>query len=69
MSALPTLADVEIAHIRSVLTHTGGNVIQSAVILGIDRKTLYRRLKAFPGLLETVRHYQETPPSVQEVDV
>lgn len=66
---LPTLADVERAHIRAVLEHTSGNVIQSAVILGIDRKTLYRRLKAFPGLLETVRHYQETPPSVQEVDV
>lgn len=67
--SLPTLAAVEIAHIRAVLEQTGGNIIGSARILGIDRKTLYRRLRAFPGLLDTVRHYQETPPSVREVDV
>ena len=64
---LPTLAEVERSHIRAVLTHTNGNMARSARILGIDKKTLYRRLKELhPRLLETVRHYRETPPSITE---
>jgi len=39
-----TLADVEKAYIRQVLEATGGNKIQAAKILGLDRSTLYRKL-------------------------
>jgi DNA-binding NtrC family response regulator len=39
-----TLADVEQAYIRHVLEMTGGNKIQAARILGLDRSTLYRKL-------------------------
>lgn len=39
-----TLADIEQAYIRHVLEMTGGNKIQAARILGLDRSTLYRRL-------------------------
>jgi DNA-binding NtrC family response regulator len=39
-----TLVDVERAYIRHVLEATGGNKIQAARILGMDRSTLYRKL-------------------------
>jgi DNA-binding NtrC family response regulator len=39
-----TLADVERAYIDRVLQATGGNKVQAAELLDIDRRTLYRRL-------------------------
>lgn len=39
-----TLADIEQAYIRHVLEATGGNKIQAARILGLDRSTLYRKV-------------------------
>ena len=42
-----TLAEVEAEHIRNVLAGTGGNKVQAAKILGIDRKTLREKLKAY----------------------
>jgi DNA-binding NtrC family response regulator len=39
-----TLADVERAYIDRVLHATDGNKVQAAELLGIDRRTLYRRL-------------------------
>lgn len=39
-----TLADIEQAYIHHVLEMTGGNKIQAAKILGLDRSTLYRKL-------------------------
>lgn len=40
-----TLTDAEEDHIRKVLTATGGNKSKAAQILGIERKTLYRKLE------------------------
>ena len=40
-----TLADAEEDQIRRVLTATGGNKSRAAQILGIERKTLYRKLE------------------------
>ncbi len=45
-----TLADKEGEQIRRVLAATGGNKSRAAKILGIERKTLYRKLKQM-GLL------------------
>jgi len=42
-----SLADVERAHIEAVLHEMGGNVTRSATALGIDRRTLQRKLKAY----------------------
>ena len=39
-----TLEDLERSYIRHVLDATGGNKIQAARILGVDRSTLYRKL-------------------------
>ncbi len=43
-SVLRPLADVERAHIRAVLRAVGGNRTRAAEVLGIDRKTLRRKL-------------------------
>jgi DNA-binding NtrC family response regulator len=42
--ALPTLSQVEDRYIRHVLERVGGNKRQAARLLGIGRRTLYRRL-------------------------
>jgi transcriptional regulator with PAS, ATPase and Fis domain len=44
-SASDSLADTEAEQIRRVLTATGGNKSHAAKILGIERKTLYRKLE------------------------
>lgn len=41
---LVTLAEVEARHIRRVLERLGGNKRQAARVLGISRRTLYRKL-------------------------
>ena len=40
-----SLADTEMEQIRRVLTATNGNKSRAAKILGIERKTLYRKLE------------------------
>jgi DNA-binding NtrC family response regulator len=43
--AVESLADAEAEQIRKVLAATGGNKSRAAQILGIERKTLYRKLE------------------------
>jgi DNA-binding NtrC family response regulator len=43
--AVDTLADAESEQIRKVLAATGGNKSRASQILGIERKTLYRKLE------------------------
>ena len=45
--SMRTLEEVERAHIESVLRGVGGARGRAAAILGIDRKTLYRKLRAY----------------------
>ena len=42
---LVSLEEMERRYIAHVLTASGGNQTQAARILGVDRKTLYRKLK------------------------
>ena len=42
-----SLAEVERAHIQRVLAQMDGNVTRAATALGIDRRTLQRKLKTF----------------------
>ena len=44
---LGTLAELEKVHIQRVLEHTQGNKKEAARVLGIDRSTLYARLKTY----------------------
>ena len=44
---LGSLADVERQHILDVLRSVGGNKALAAKLLGLDRKTLYRRLREY----------------------
>ena len=39
-----SLAEVELGYIRRVVEKVGGNMSHAARILGIDRRTLYRKL-------------------------
>jgi DNA-binding NtrC family response regulator len=49
---LMSLDDAERKHIVSVLRATGGNQTQAAFILGIERKTLARKIKRFEIAIE-----------------
>jgi DNA-binding NtrC family response regulator len=40
-----TLQEIETQHITATLRHTGGNITEAAFILGIDRSTVYAKLK------------------------
>jgi two-component system response regulator HydG len=40
-----TLDEMEKRYVRRVLTACGGNKTQAARVLGIDRRSLYRRLE------------------------
>lgn len=42
-----SLADMEKLLIGATLRHTGGNIKESAAILGIDRSTLYEKIKKY----------------------
>ncbi len=42
-----TLEEMERRHIAEVLGHTGGNVSQAARLLGIDRVTLYNKMRKY----------------------
>ncbi|MEK6673269.1 MAG: sigma-54 dependent transcriptional regulator [Nitrospirota bacterium] len=44
---MPSLEDQEMAYIRWVLNETGGNKTIAAKVLGIDRVSLWRKLKRF----------------------
>ncbi|MDA1139600.1 MAG: sigma 54-interacting transcriptional regulator [Planctomycetota bacterium] len=44
---LCTLAELERVHIIRILQHTGGNKKETAQMLGIDRSTLYARIKTY----------------------
>jgi DNA-binding NtrC family response regulator len=50
---LVSLDEAEKRHIIAVLRATGGNQTQAAYILGIERKTLARKIKRLDILLET----------------
>jgi transcriptional regulator of acetoin/glycerol metabolism len=47
-----TLADVEREHILGVLARVGGNRSRAAEVLGMPRRTLYRRLEEYGVLHE-----------------
>jgi two-component system NtrC family response regulator len=42
-----SLAEMEKDHIQRVLRYVGGNRMKASEILGIGRKTLYRKLKSY----------------------
>ncbi len=44
---MPSLDELEKEHIQRVLRHTDGNKKKTAEILGVDRSTLYARLKRY----------------------
>jgi two-component system response regulator AtoC len=46
-SRLLSLEEIERAHIQQVFDAVGGNKSQAARILGLDRKTLYRKLESY----------------------
>jgi two-component system response regulator RegA len=48
VSDLPSLARLEWEHIQRVLHEHGGNISHTAEALGIDRRTLQRKLAKMP---------------------
>ncbi len=50
-----SLRDVEREYILEIMRKTGGNKSRAAEWLGLDRKTLYRKLDEYRGLKDAVR--------------
>lgn len=50
-----TLAELEREYIRKVLEHHGLNMSQTARTLGIDRRTLYRKISHFGWTIDRGR--------------
>jgi len=48
---LPPLEEVERRYLNHVLKMTGGNKVKTAEILGIDRRTLYRKAEKYKLLV------------------
>jgi len=46
-SGSTNLADMERTHIERVLSEMGGNITRAATALGIDRRTLQRKLRGY----------------------
>jgi two-component system response regulator AtoC len=57
-----SLDEVERRHIASVLAHTGFNVSQSARVLGVDRVTLYNKMRKY-GLKRDGEEDHDAPPT------
>jgi DNA-binding NtrC family response regulator len=57
---LASLEEVEKRHVAAVLAHAGGNVSQSARILGIDRVTLYNKMRKYG--IRRDGEPEDTPP-------
>jgi DNA-binding NtrC family response regulator len=53
-TGVPTLAEVEQAHILKVLEHTEGNRSQAARLLGISRQSLIERIKRIAAMRESL---------------
>jgi DNA-binding NtrC family response regulator len=51
LPAVDSLEEMEQLHIRRILDKTGGNIAQAAELLGIERATLYAKIKKY-GLRE-----------------
>ncbi len=45
LDELPTLAEAQLALVKTALERTGGNVTRAAAILGISRQALHKRMK------------------------
>jgi two-component system response regulator HydG len=56
-SDFPTLEELDARYIARVLAHTRGNMSKAAKILGMDRKTLYRRRQELPQIDPTVDNW------------
>ena len=54
---LPKLDDLQRRYVARVLAFTGGNMSKAAKILGLDRKTLYRRREELSKLVPIVDNW------------
>jgi DNA-binding NtrC family response regulator len=61
---IPTLAEIELAHIAKVRDLADGNKVETARLLAIGRTTLYRKMKVRPwgqGNKPRKKKSQESP--------
>jgi len=67
-AAMPgTLEDVERRHIGEVLLQENGNVTRAARVLGIDRVTLYKKIRKY-GLRRTQGEEADEAPQLATVE-
>ena len=55
LEPMPTLKELERAHIARVLELTDGNLTHASEVLGIDRRTIYHKLDEYALQAESAR--------------
>jgi len=58
----PTLLELEQEYVQKVLAHVAGNKSRAAQVLGIDRVSLWRKLKRLENLTSSSSSSAATPP-------
>jgi two-component system response regulator HydG len=65
-ASYPTLAQMESTYVQEVLESVGGRKAEAARILGVDRKTLYRKLREHDtGAWPDPEHPHQSSPEEQ----
>lgn len=57
----PTLLELEQEYVQKVLAHVAGNKSRAAEVLGIDRVSLWRKLKRFAGMTDAGPRFEGCP--------
>lgn len=57
----PTLLELEQKYVQKVLAHVAGNKSRAAEVLGIDRVSLWRKLKKIEGITAAVPRFEKCP--------
>lgn len=70
MNKIETIEEVETRHIKKVMLQLGGNMSQAAKALGIDRRTIYRKVNSYTKKdLSAESSVEELPKTFEDLEI